>query len=100
MPRLTYQPSGISRASRTAISARVSGVYAGGVAAFSFVSALTVFSSGNRRFAIGHVQDAIDVDSGRNDSFRVERAQIDDVLALHDRQLGCRRHHRIEIARR
>src|SRR5580704_16271513 len=100
MPRLTYQPSGISRASRSAICTRVSGLHGGNVLTFSFTSTFTASSLRHRRLAIRHVQHAVDVNSRRGDFFRIERAEFDDVLSLHDRQLGRRRHHRIEIARR
>src|SRR5689334_6489401 len=98
MPRLTYQPSGISRARRAAISARVIGRhFATTLAAVSFTG---FFSSSDNRFAIGHVQHAIDVDAGGRDLFRIQRAEIDNVLRLHDRQRRRHRHDRIEITRR
>ena len=37
---------------------------------------------------------------GVDDFFRIERAELDDVLRLHDGQFRRRRHDRIEIARR
>src|SRR6516162_91784 len=92
MPRLTNQPSGISRATRAAISLRVRGWHA----ARTFM----LRSLGDGRFAIGYVQHAIDVDARRRDLLRIERAEIDNVLRLRDRQLRRRRHHRIEISRR
>src|SRR5579862_5367369 len=112
MPRLTYQPSGMSRASRSAICTRDSGLHGGNVLTFSFTSAFTASSPSHRpkspsqvtvlrhrRLAIRHVQHAVDVNSRRGDFFRIERAKFDDVLSLHDGQLGGCRHHRIEIAR-
>src|ERR1700746_3084699 len=92
MPRLTNQPSGMSRATRTAISVRVRGLYA--------VGASTFRSLGDGGLAIGHVQHALDVDAWRRDLLRIERAKIENVLRLRDRQLGRHRHHRIEVTRR
>src|SRR5580700_11302970 len=46
------------------------------------------------------MQHAVDENSRRRDFLRIERAELDDVLALHDGQLRRRRHHRVEIARR
>src|SRR5436190_3940903 len=92
MPRLTYQPSGMSRATRAAISLRARARYL----AITFTAA----SSRDGRFALGHVQHAIDIDSGSGDLFRIERTEIDNVLRLHDRQCRRRCHYGIEIARR
>src|SRR5262249_61924700 len=91
MPRLTNQPSGISRATRAAISLRVRGLDA--------ARTVMLASLGDGRFAIGYVQHAIDVDARRRNLLRIERAEIDNVLRLRDRQLRRCRHYRIEIAR-
>src|SRR5579862_4492355 len=99
MPRLTYQPSGMSRASRSAICTRVIALQGGSVLTFSLTSALTISSLRHRRLTVRHVQHAVDVNPRRRNFFRIERAEFDDVLSLHDRQLRGRRHHRIEIAR-
>src|SRR5215472_4598650 len=97
IPRLTYQPSGMSRASRAAISLRAIGLY---LATTSATGLFTAVSSSHSRFAIRHVQHAIDVDAGSRDLFRIQAAEIHNVLRLRNRQRRRHRHDRIEIAGR
>src|SRR4051812_48456546 len=91
MPRLTYQPSGMSRASRWAIWPRLSGVI---VATVSVMPAL--LKAG--RITVGHVQNPVHEDAGRHNLLRVERAELDQMLGLYHGGLGGHRHHGIEVA--
>src|SRR5208282_1757431 len=97
MPRLTYQPSGMSCAARAAMASRDHGLQAAKVFATALACTFTLASSRHRRFAIGHVHDAIDENPGGTDFLRVERAKLNNVLRLGDGQLRRHRHHRIEI---
>src|SRR5665213_2024376 len=92
MPRLTYQPSGMSRAVRCAISVRVSGFQGRSIEGSAIVS--LVSGSG---CCVGNVDDAVHKDAGSDYFLRTELAQLDDVLSLHDRQLAGGGHHRIEV---
>src|SRR5215470_1336843 len=76
MPRLTYQPFSMSWAARQAICGRESGVI-------------------NLLLNDHH---AVDEDAGSMHAFRIDVAQVDDLLGLHDGQLGRHGHHRVEVA--
>ena len=47
---------------------------------------------------IGHVQYAVDEDTGRDDVIGIDRAKLAQVLCLHDGQFCRHRDHRIEVA--
>src|SRR5215475_63 len=84
MPRLTYQPSGMSVASRWAIWVRLSG----GACAVSVMGALLKFG----RVTAGNMQHPVHEDAGRHDLLRVERPKLDQMLGLHNSGLGRHRH--------
>ena len=46
------------------------------------------------------LEDVLHEDAGRDDVVGIERARLDQVLDLGDRDARGRRHHRIEVARR
>src|SRR6266550_227024 len=98
-PRLTYQPSGMSRARRAAISWRPQGFIAS-------VLALTVTAGPRcsclcrRRIGALHLDHAVHEDAWRHHAFRIELAQFYHMAHLRDGELGGHRHHRVEIAPR
>src|ERR1700675_216800 len=73
MPRLTNQPSGMSRAMRAAMPSRSSGFMVGG--------------SLHR-----NVQHALHEDSGGVDVFRLDGSEFNDVRSLHDGGFGSHGH--------
>src|SRR4029077_8833534 len=92
-PRLTTEPSAMSRATRAAISARLHlGLLMAG-------SCLLLEAAGAGRDAID-ADDALDEDSRSYDRFRIEAAERHDLVHGRDRRLRRHRHHRAEIARR
>src|SRR5215471_3226360 len=93
-PRLTYQPSGMSRARRAAISSRLSGFSAGAVALM-----MSLLSS-RRRVGAVDLNDAVHEDARCHDGFRNKLAELNEVARLHDGELGRHRHHRIEVPSR
>src|ERR1051326_8308451 len=96
MPRLTNQPSGMSRAMRRAMPSRSSGV--------NSVSAIGRFLKGvSCRWVSSrsqrHVQHALHENAGGVDVFGLDRTEFDDVRCLRDRQLRRHRHYRIVVPR-
>src|SRR5262245_65231246 len=72
MPRFTYQPSGMSRATRAAICARSSGLPEG----------CGLIDASAPRQRVGDVQHAIDEYPRRDDRLGVDRAEFGDVVGL------------------
>src|SRR4051794_20350922 len=102
MPRLTDHPSGISCATRAANASRPSGCH-------FLLSDISVLLPGGARLrlqrsrlegrvAAPDIDEPIDIEAGGRDLLRRQLAQFGDVLRLRDRQLGSRRHDRVEIA--
>src|SRR3982751_3673045 len=94
MPRLTTAPSGMSRATRAAISARL---HFGSLIARS--SRLLPKAAGAGRDA-ADAHDPAHEDSRRDDALGVEAAERHDLVHGRDRRLRRHRHHRAEVARR
>src|SRR5689334_6485603 len=95
MPRLTTAPSGMSRATRAAISARLHF----GSATRSLPSGLLAEAAGARRDAVD-ADDPLHEDPGSDDAFGVERAEWNHLVHRRDRRLRRHCHHRAEVARR
>src|ERR1700704_3142004 len=93
MPRLTTEPSAMSRATRAAISARLH------LLLLMIRSRLLLEAAGAGRDALD-ADDALDEDPRRHDRFRIEAAEGHDLVHGRDRRLRGHRHHRPEVARR
>src|SRR5438270_7805510 len=95
IPRLTYQPSGMSRATRAAMAARPSGVAEGVVRSLmsaSIRSACILARRLWRRVSVSHLDDAIDENPRRDDLLGGELAKRHAMLRLRDRQPPGHRH--------
>src|SRR5450755_588590 len=92
MPRLTTEPSGMSRATRAAISARLHLL-------LMLFSRLLLEAARARRHALD-ANDALHEDARRDDRFGIEAAERHDLVHGGDRLLRRHRHHRAEVARR
>src|SRR4051794_10475860 len=93
MPRFTYEPSEMSRATRAAIWSRVS---------FCMTAPLRsgdLAEAGRPGRGARDANDALHEDARRDDRFRVELAERDDVVHRRDRGLRRHRHDRPEVAR-
>src|SRR3954469_9712775 len=98
MPRLTYHPSGMSRASRAAMPVRPSRLVPNVLepCAASFIALLP--SARQLRIAGRDMQHAIDEDAGGDDLVRRQLADIADMVRLHHGERAGHGHDRVEVA--
>src|ERR1700676_1814218 len=93
MPRLTYWPSLSSCATRAASCVRVSAMSAPSVA-LARGDALDAFAGA------ADLHDALHEDAGQMHLLGIDRAWLDELLDLRDRDLARHRAERVEVARR
>src|SRR6266851_1626439 len=100
IPRLTYQPSGISRATRAAMAARSRGLAEGcsrSLMSVSTCSTRILARRLGRRAPVSYFNDTIDENSRRDDFLGREIAQRHAMLRLRDRHPRGHRHDGIEV---
>src|SRR4051812_20412028 len=96
MPRFTYAPSGMWRATRAAIWSRAKRcIEASSIRGRCLAGCLRLGQCAGRQ-----LDDALDEDSGRDNRFRIETAEVDGLAHLRDRALRRGRHDRTEVPRR
>src|SRR5690554_4875826 len=95
MPRLTIAPSGISTATRAAISSRVQ---AGRVFVSLMTLSLILFEAGRTGFSTRHLHNVLYEQAGSDHGFGVDLAQFNDFVHRRDGALGGRSHDRTEVA--
>src|SRR5690606_2123073 len=95
MPRLTTAPSGMSTATRAAISSRVQ---AGVVLVSLMTLSLILFEACRTGGGAWHFHNVLDEQARCNDRFRGDLAQLNDFVNRRNGALGGRGHDRTKVA--